>query len=103
MIGLRPLPQAEEIAESSGLKVSYNYDDLVFSEHNVFILRFNDQKPEQLFVHFNAECEADEKKKLFQSMEYKAYELKMVLVDSMAYTLEQNEDEETMRLEFIEN
>ncbi len=101
-IGLRPLPQAEEIVEKTGLKVTYNYDDLIFVEHNAFIAQFNDNKPEQLFIHFNIDCEEEEAKNLLRNMEYKANELGMIVIRGKKYTLEQKDDAEEMELKFFD-
>lgn len=99
-IGLRPLPLAEEVVATTGLKVTFAYDDLVFVEHNAFLLRFNDEKPEQLFLHFNNECEESEKSKLIRMLEAKAFSLGMQIVKSTNYTMKQIEGTEEFQVFF---
>jgi len=99
-IGLRPLPLAEEVVATTGLKVTFAYEDLVFVEHNAFLIRFNDEKPEQLYLHFNQECDEAEKPKLVRMLEAKAYSLGMQIVKSTNYSMEQIEGAEEFQVVF---
>ena len=56
---LRPLGIVKEVVEEIGLQITYAYDDLVFIEHNDFLLQFGSD-PNQLQLHFNTECPVDE-------------------------------------------
>ncbi|NTU69026.1 MAG: hypothetical protein HGB02_09160 [Chlorobiaceae bacterium] len=56
---LRPLGIVKEVVEEIGLQVTYAYDDLVFVEHNDFLLQFGND-PSLLHLHFNTECPEDE-------------------------------------------
>jgi hypothetical protein len=56
---LRPLGVVKEVVEEIGLQVTYAYDDLVFIEHNDFLLQFGSD-PNLLQLYFNTECPADE-------------------------------------------
>lgn len=55
-IQFRPLGKVKQMVESVGMEITYAYDDLVFSNHSMFIIRFNDNKPNLLFLHFNVDC-----------------------------------------------
>lgn len=59
-MGLRPLGKVKELVESIGMGVSYAYEDLVFLEHNAFLLQFDDDNNESLLVHSNEEAESEE-------------------------------------------
>jgi DNA-binding IclR family transcriptional regulator len=39
---LKPLGQVKELVESLGMEISYAYEDLVFLQHNGFLLQFDD-------------------------------------------------------------
>lgn len=97
----RSLPIAEEIIKSTGLQMTYPYDDLVFVEHNPFILRFNNDKPEQFFIHFNKDCYENDKANLLRLMERKAYDLGAQLVTDKNYMLSQKENKQEMELKFL--
>ncbi|MDR3704450.1 MAG: hypothetical protein P4L28_00905 [Paludibacteraceae bacterium] len=43
------------IKEATNLEVGYAYEDLVFSEHGLFIIRFNDEDENILYCYFNKE------------------------------------------------
>lgn len=98
---LRSLPIAEQIIKSTGLNMTYPYDDLVFVEHNPFLLRFNDEKPEQIFIHFNKDCYAEDKQKMLNSMERKAFKLGVSLLEKSHYTMKQEDGSEEITLEFL--
>ncbi len=56
---LRPLGIVKEVVEEIGCEITYAYDDLVFIEHNDFLLQFASD-PNQLQLYFNTECPGDE-------------------------------------------
>jgi len=101
-IGARPLPQAEEIVAATGLNVTYPFDDLVFVEHNPFLLRFDDDLFNFIYVHFNVDCHEDDKKQLLQTMENKAFELGMKAILASSYTMKQKEGVEEIEIVFSE-
>ncbi len=67
-MSLRPLGLAQEIVNDLKFEVVYAYDDLVFVEHNTFLLQFDDARKSNLRVYFNAECEADTATRLEQAL-----------------------------------
>ena len=56
-MGVRPLGVVKEIVESIGMSISYAYEDLVFLEHNGFLLQFTDDVQEQLLIHANSDAD----------------------------------------------
>ncbi|NTV02849.1 MAG: hypothetical protein HGB04_08725 [Chlorobiaceae bacterium] len=52
---LRPLGIVKEVVEEIGLQITYAYDDLVFVDHNDFLLQFGSD-PNLLQLYFNTEC-----------------------------------------------
>ncbi len=57
----RSIDNIKTIIEDSGLSISYLYDDLIFVKHNAYILRFDDEKPNHFFLHFNEESDEAER------------------------------------------
>lgn len=100
-IGVRPLPQAEEIIKATGLQMTYPYDDLVFVEHNPFLIRFDDENPKNLYVHFNVDCFESDRKSLLESLELKAVGLGMRMIETSKFTMRQKEGTEEIELEFV--
>lgn len=67
-MSLRPLGIAQEIVNDLKFEVVYAYDDLVFVEHNTFLLQFDDARKNHFRVYFNAECEEDTAARLEQAL-----------------------------------
>lgn len=97
---LKPLGIVREIVESAGMWISYAYDDLVFLEHNAFLLQFtaNDR---ELLVHTNMEAEPSEIKNAIAKLQNIAKEHGMIFTIGSWYTLTQV-DGENIRIEFLQ-
>lgn len=67
-IPFRPLGEVRDIVQATGLDISYAYEDLVFSDHSVFILRFADESTKKLYLYFNTECIEREANALTQKL-----------------------------------
>jgi hypothetical protein len=55
-IVFRPLGKVREIVQAIGFDISYAYDDLVFSDHSLFILQFDDTILQKINLFFNSDC-----------------------------------------------
>ena len=97
----RPLDKAIEIAESTGLEVTYAYEDLVFSEHSVFILQFDDLNKSQLMLYFNKDCTAPTASDLTATMSEKAKEIGFQLVRKGSFSLLETEGNEEIQINFF--
>ena len=42
--------------DSCELDIAYAYEDLVFSEHSLFIIQFDEEKSNTLYCWFNKDC-----------------------------------------------
>lgn len=96
---LRPLGIVKEIVESAGMGISYAYDDLVFLEHNGFLLQFVDTQQEVL-IHVNEEAVEDELEVVLSLLQQQAKERGMVFTRGNYYKLSQA-DKENVRIEFL--
>lgn len=97
-MGLKPLGIVKEIVESAGMGVSYAYDDLVFMEHNAFLLQFTDDE-EELLLHVNKEADEAELKDAIARLKKVALSHSIVFKEGTIYTVSQADDE-TIRIEF---
>lgn len=61
---IRPFDIAKDIISLCGLDISYFYDDLIFSDHSLFIIQFDDENPEIFKLFFNRECVLNKKIKI---------------------------------------
>ena len=100
-MGLKPLGVVKDIVESVGIGIAYAYDDLVFVDHNAFILQFSKQDNEMLW-HVNVEADESKVEKSIGLLNIAASERGMAVKRGRYYSLAQADDE-NVRLEFVES
>ena len=98
-MGLKPLGIVKEVVESAGMSISYAYDDLVFIDHNAFLLQFTD-KDGECFIHINFEADEQELTEDIARLKKEASARDMYMLSGKYYRLHQDSDE-NIRLEFI--
>ena len=67
-MNLRPLGLAKETIDDLHLEVVHAYDDLLFVEHNLFLVQFDDRQQRNFKVFFNVECEDGTAARLEQAL-----------------------------------
>lgn len=87
---IRPFDIAKDIINLCGLDISYFYDDLIFSDHSLFILQFDDENPERMKLYFNRDCEIDKKIKLKDNLYKEAKKRGINLMDEGNFHLKEN-------------
>jgi hypothetical protein len=98
----RQLDKVIELVESTGLEVTYAYEDIVFAEHSVFIIQFDDNKPGNLFLFFNVDCEAAQAISIENKLKEKAIEQKVSIENKGMFKLTEIEKDQEVQIEFIE-
>jgi len=98
-MGLKPLGIVKEIAESVGMGISYVFEDLIFLEHNGFILEFTDTDNE-VIIHVNETAVRSDLEDAILRMKNEASTREMIFTEGEPYRISQA-DEENIRLEFI--
>ncbi len=95
-----PLGVVRNIVEAVGMDISCAYEDLVFLDHNGFLLQFTDTDREMI-VHTNSE--ADEAVIIgdIGRLVEAARNHDMSIVNGNVYTLSQDDDK-NIRIEFSE-
>jgi hypothetical protein len=87
--------------DATGLDIGYAYEDLVFSEHGIFIIQFDGTESEKLLVFFNHEC-VEAKRQLFLSRLVESGKLNgMKMVYKGKFEMSQVEGEENIQLKFF--
>ena len=99
-IPIRPLGKVKELVESIGLDISYAYDDIVFSDHSLFILQFNDNNPNLLTLYFNIDCEEEEQASVQSKLIMAAKSFGLTIQYKSTFALTQVENEENLQIEF---
>lgn len=98
-MGLKPLGIVKEIVESAGMGISYAYEDLIFMEHNAFLLQFagNDK---ELLIHVNKEADVTKLKHDIARLKKIALSHSMTFKDGTTYSMVQADDE-NIQIEFF--
>ena len=99
-MGLKQLGIVKEIVESAGMGISYSYEDLVFIEHNAFLLQFTN-KDNEMLIHINQEADGSVIQGAIARLKAEASARKMIFRDGIYYTISQGDDE-NINLEFAE-
>lgn len=100
-IPFRPLGEVRDIVQATGMDISYAYEDLVFSEHSVFILRFADEATKKLYLYFNSQCIEPEAAALTQKLIDAANITGFEIVNAGKFTLTQPSEIEEIEIEFL--
>jgi hypothetical protein len=101
-INFRPLGKAREVARASGFDISYAYEDLVFSEHNLFIIKFHERDNSKLLLYFNVDCDPEEAKIIEKKMQRYAPVCEMRIVKKGHFLIKQKGQKEELEINFIE-
>jgi hypothetical protein len=56
------------IKDSTGLDLTYAYDDLVFPEHVAFLIQFDDAQNNNYFCYFHEDCLGNEQTRILKSL-----------------------------------
>ena len=96
----RRLGVVKEIVEATGMGISYAYEDLVFLDHNAFLLQFT-KAGNTVLLRTNSEADQESIRERVAELKQAAQEKEMLFVDSGEYTLSPG-DKENITLTFIQ-
>jgi len=96
----RDFTTAKNIIDAASYDVSYMYDDLIFVNHNAFILRYDDECENNFFLHFNNECDKKEIGNITSTLEKSALLKGVSITKGRSYTLTSIDENEELKLEF---
>ncbi len=99
-MSLKPLGIVKDIVEAAGMGISYAYEDLVFLEHNSYLLQFAEDDNDVL-IHINTEADKSIVEKDIAKLQQVALLHDMRFINGTFYTLSQDDDE-NIRIEFSE-
>ena len=95
---LKPLGRVKELVESVGMEITYAYDDLVFLQHNAFLLQFGEDDG-SIIVHTNEEAAEGEISENFSRLAKAAPLHGLYINKGQVYKLSEAPDN-TVQLEF---
>jgi hypothetical protein len=100
-VPLRPLGLAKDLIEAVGLDVTYVYDDLIFIEHNAFLLQM-EEKGENIGLWFNTESTPSNRPEITTQLKAagKTLSLNVSLKGTFSITRQDDNDNETFQILF---
>lgn len=99
----KPLGKALNIVASTNLEVTYTYEDLIFVEHNPFLIRFDEKKSDLLHFYINTDCELGEAVKLENKIRNAAQEEGIKIKNSGKFNIgSSDEEKEEIKINFFE-
>lgn len=97
----RPLGILKMVIENLGFQVTHCYEDLVFIEHNAFLLRM-EERGEEVSLFFNAESDVDKRYEIEELFKKEGEAYKLVISSPGVYQMTANEADGTINLKFQE-
>ena len=98
-IPYRPLGLIASFLESAGFDVSYVYEDLVFPNHNAFLLRM-ERKGEEISVFFNEESDLNSRNTILKQLKEVSPQIGLKLSGKGCYRMISDEKTRTIDIEF---
>ncbi|MGB3212950.1 MAG: hypothetical protein WBB19_19770 [Desulforhopalus sp.] len=100
-VPFRPLGVLKMLIEGQGLEVTHCYEDLVFVEHNAFLLRM-EEKGEEVSLFFNTESDIEKRDEIAGQLATEGKKYSLIITSMGTYTMTPNEAEGTLHLAFQE-
>jgi len=89
-IPLRPLGLVKNLVEAIGLDITYLYDDLIFIEHNGFLLQMGAEKGEDIGVWFNEESTPADWPQMLSRLQEEGGKFRLRIQEKGTYSLSDN-------------
>ncbi len=99
-MGLKPLGIVKEAVEAAGMRISYVYEDLIFIDHNAFLLQFAEED-NTLLIHINEAAQITEINDALVRLKEEGSARELMLHDGGYYAISQK-GAENIRLVFVE-
>lgn len=88
----RPLGVIKDLLEINGLNLTHVYEDLIFMEHNAFLLQMG-EKGEDLFLVFNVDCDEENRQSVTNTLVESGKDFGFNVIAKGTYTVSQNDDD----------
>lgn len=98
-VPFRPLGILKNLIEDLGFEVTHCYEDLVFIEHNAFLLRM-EEKGEAVSLVFNSESDIDKRDEIADRFAVEGRVHNLIISRAGTYQMSPNATDGTITLEF---
>jgi hypothetical protein len=101
-IAYRPLGIISNCLAELGLEVTHCYEDLIFVQHNAFLLRM-EKKGEDVSLFFNVDSDPAKREEIAASLRTQGSTHGLVVKEQGTYQLTEDEENNTIDIEFFES
>ena len=98
-VPFRPLGILKNMMEILGFEVTHCYEDLVFIEHNAFLMRM-EAKGEAVSLFFNTESDLNKRDEIEELLKSEGKTHNLIISRSGTYQITPNEADGTINIEF---
>ena len=99
-IPLRPLGLVKNLIESLGLDITYLFDDLIFIEHNAFLLQMGTDRGEEIAVWFNEESTPSDRPEMLLRLQEEGKTCGLLIQEKGTYSLSDNHNGDGVDIRF---
>lgn len=97
----RPLGHIREMINALGLEVTYIYEDLVYIEHNAFLLQMG-ERGELVYLYFNTASDPAERDDIAGQLEKAGRARELSVQRKGTFSMSQVPDEERIEMAFFD-
>jgi hypothetical protein len=97
----RPLGHVREVVNAIGLEVTYEYEDLVYVEHNAFLLQMGDSG-EVVNLYFNTDSSVEERDNIADQLCNEGQARQLQIIRKGLFTMRQKSDGENIEIQFFD-
>jgi hypothetical protein len=98
---LKPLGIIKEMLDGIGFEITYAYDDLIFIEHNAFLLQMG-KSGEDVHVYFHTDSSMEKRTDITNLLKECGRQYRFMVDRKGTYTVSQNNHQENFQLQFFE-
>jgi len=98
---LKPLGIIKEMLDGIGFEITYAYEDLIFFEHNAFLLQMG-KTGEEVKLYFNTDSSIEKRVDITNLLKECGRQYRFMVDRKGTYSVLQNECHENFQLQFFE-
>lgn len=100
-VPLRPLGYIRKLVNAVGLDITHAYEDLVYIEHNAFLLQMGDSG-EIVNLYFNTESDVEQRDTIADRLKTEGQARQLKIIRKGLFTMRQKSDGENIEIQFFD-
>lgn len=100
-VPFRPIGYIREVVNAMGLEITHAYEDLVYIEHNAFLLQMGDSG-EIVNLYFNTESLVEARDKIADQLSFEGQARQLKIIRKGLFSMRQKSDGENIEIQFFD-